>query len=134
VTREVSNELLGTARAIAAPEAPALDTRPAHDGTPTRASGAGNASVTRRRNDLDLESTLDVVRDNLGRADAFITAAEELIERPRDGGEDDEDDDGLGRHRNHVAHLVESAKLAVRAALYGGDQIAAALDKHQVET
>ena len=130
VTREVSSELLGAPHATATPDT--LDGHPGYDGAPTRVSGAGDAPVTRLRDDLD--GTLDVMRDNLGRADAFITAAEDLIERPWEGSEDDEDDDGLGRHRNHVAHLVESAKLAVRAAIYAGDHVAAALDKHRVET
>ena len=124
MTREVSSELLGAPHATATP-----DGRPGYDGAPTRVSGAGDAPVTRLRDDLD--GTLDVMRDNLGRADAFITAAEDLIERPWEGSEDD---DSLGRHRNHVAHLVESAKLAVRAAIYAGDHVAAALDKHRVET
>ena len=133
MTREVSSELLGAPHATATPDT--LDGHPGYDGAPTRVSGAGDAPVTRLRDDLD--GTLDVMRDNLGRADAFITAAEDLIERPWGGSEDDEgdeNDDGLGRHRNHVAHLVESAKLAVRAAIYAGDHVAAALDKHRVET
>jgi len=131
VTREVSSELLGAPHATATPDA--RDGRPGYDGAPTRVSGAGDAPVTRHL-DEEFDGTLDVMRDNLGRADAFITAAEDLIERPWEGSEDDEDDDGLGRHRNHVAHLVESAKLAVRAAIYAGDHVAAALDKHRVET
>ena len=133
MTREVSSELLGAPHATATPDT--LDGHPGYDGAPTRVSGAGDAPVTRLRDDLD--GTLDVMRDNLGRADAFITAAEDLIERPWGGSEDDEgdeNDDGLGRHRNHVAHLVESAKLAVRAAIYAGDHVAAALDEHRVET
>jgi hypothetical protein len=36
--------------------------------------------VTHRRDDLDLGDTLYLVRDNLGKADAFITAMEALIE------------------------------------------------------
>ena len=123
MTREVSSELLGAPHATATPDT--LDGHPGYDGAPTRVSGAGDAPVTRLRDDLD--GTLDVMRDNLGRADAFITAAEDLIERPWGGSEDDEgdeDDDSLGRHRNHVAHLVESAKLAVRAAAYAGEELA----------
>jgi hypothetical protein len=91
--------------------------------------------VIRRSDDLD--DTLYVVRDNLGKADAYITAAEDLIERPQGGdGDDDADDDGEdepGRRQNHVEHLVESAKLAVRAAIYAGDQMATQLDRHRVE-
>jgi hypothetical protein len=78
---------------------------------------------------------LYVLRDNLGKADAFITSVEDLIERPGvvggdGGGDDDGDEDNLGRLRNHVAHLVESAKLAVRAAIYAGIEI----DKHRGTT
>jgi FMN phosphatase YigB (HAD superfamily) len=86
--------------------------------------------VTRCCDDLDLDGTLYAVRDNLGRADAFLTAAEGLIERPEDGddgeGDDDDGDDDLGRRRHH-----ESAKLEVRAAIYGGGQIAAVIERHQ---
>ena len=39
------------------------------------------------------------------------------------GGEDD-DDAELSRRRNHLAHLIESTKLAVRAAAYGGEELA----------
>jgi hypothetical protein len=84
--------------------------------------------MTRRSDDFDFDGTLDVLRDNLGKADAFITAAEELIERSwcGDGGEDNDDDsdDNLSRRRNQVAHLVESAKLAVRGAIYAGEELA----------
>ena len=74
----------------------------------------------------DLDGELYVLRDNLGKADAFITAAEELIERSwsDDGDESDDGDDGLMRRRNHVEHLVESAKLAVRAATYTSAELA----------
>ncbi len=34
-----------------------------------------------RRDDLDIDATIYVVRDNLARADAFITAAEDEHER-----------------------------------------------------
>jgi hypothetical protein len=74
---------------------------------------------------FDREGVLYVLRDNLGRADAYITAAEDLIERPQDDDDDDEDDDDkISRYRNHVAHLVESTKLAVRAAIYAGAELA----------
>jgi hypothetical protein len=124
LTHEASNEGLGAPHASAP-----LDGSPGTDGEPSRVFDAGDFTVTSRRDELD--NSLDVMRDNLGRADAFITAAEDLIERP--GGES-KDDDGLGRHRNHVAHLVESAKLAVRAAICAGHEIAATVDKHRVET
>jgi hypothetical protein len=121
VTREASNELLGAPHAVARPDA--RDGRPGHDGAPTRVSGAGDSSVTRHR--LDLDSTLDVMRDNLGRADAFITVAEDLIEQCWDGsGDEGDDDNSITRRRNQVAQLVESAKLAVRAAAYAGEALA----------
>lgn len=34
------------------------------------------------------------------------------------------DDNSVIRRRNQVAHLVESAKLAVRAAAYAGEELA----------
>ena len=73
----------------------------------------------------DLDDLLGALRDNLGRADAFITTAEELIERPRSIGGDEESDDGILRRRSHIAHLVDAAKLAVRAAAYASSEIAA---------
>ena len=74
---------------------------------------------------FDLDGTLDVLRDNLGKADAFITVAENLIEQCWDGsGDEGHDDNSVTRRRNQVAHLVESAKLAVRAAAYAGEAIA----------
>jgi hypothetical protein len=82
---------------------------------------------------FDRDRTLHVLRDNIARADAMITAAEHLIEeypwstRDEEGGQDDEDEDesrdSISRRRNHVAHLIESAKLAVRAAIYAGDEL-----------
>jgi hypothetical protein len=33
-----------------------------------------------------------------------------------------------------VAHLVESAKLAVRAAIYGGGQLAVEIDRYRAES
>lgn len=74
---------------------------------------------------MDLDSMFHVLRDNLGKADAFITVAEELIEQCWEGNGDDQDDDtSVIRIRNQVAHLVESAKLAVRAAVYTGEELA----------
>src|SRR5262249_43548134 len=56
----------------------------------------------------DVECLFCTLNDHLGKADAFITTAEDQMERPRsgDGAED-------LRRRSHVEHLVESAKLAV---------------------
>jgi hypothetical protein len=75
---------------------------------------------------FDLDGTLHVLRDNLGKADAFITVAENLIERCWDGSEDegDDGDNNVIRRRNGVAHLVESAKLAVRVAAYAAEEFA----------
>lgn len=98
----------------------------------TRPIGSGEP-----RFDLDRDHTLCVLRDNIARADAMITAAEHLIEEtPWDirgnEGDDDEDDedesgDSISRRKNHLEHLIESAKLAVRAAIYAGDE----LDRHR---
>jgi hypothetical protein len=87
--------------------------------------------VSARRRELargrvDLDETIHIVRDNLGRADAMLTAAEGLIERSWDGdkdGDEDEDGDNLTRRRSHVAHLLETARLAVRGAIYAGNDL-----------
>ena len=36
---------------------------------------------------------------------------------------DDESNDNLSRRRNHVAHLIDCAKLAVRGAIYAGEEL-----------
>ncbi|HEX7840667.1 MAG TPA: hypothetical protein VF469_24485, partial [Kofleriaceae bacterium] len=77
----------------------------------------------------DLDPTLYVTTDSLGKADAFITSAERLIEAVgvdvESTGEDVEhdedsyghgDDHDPGRIRNNLAHLIESTKLAIRKA------------------
>jgi hypothetical protein len=69
--------------------------------------------------------TVYVIRDSLGKADAFISAAEVLIERPHADGETD----APGRRQNHVEHLIESAKLAVRSALHASGQLDVELRK-----
>jgi hypothetical protein len=83
---------------------------------------------------FDRDRTLYVLRDNIAQADAMITAAERLIEdspggiRDDDGDEDESDcGDSLSRRRNHLAHLIESAKRAVRAAVDAGNE----LDRHR---
>ena len=73
---------------------------------------------------FDFDDALHVLRDNLGRADAFITALETLAERPSDHGDDDGEDEDGGRRRNHEAYLLEAAKLAVRAAGHAGENLA----------
>jgi hypothetical protein len=62
-----------------------------------------------------------VLRDNLGRADAMLVTADELIVQLRssEGGSGD----GLTRRRNHVSYLMEAARLAVRAAMHAGDEL-----------
>ena len=78
------------------------------------------------RPDFDRDHMIGVLRDHLGKADAYISAVEELIEQAVLDGDDDDDDDDTGdvtRRRNHVAHLIESTKLAVRAAISLGDEL-----------
>jgi hypothetical protein len=91
----------------------------------TRSIGSGEPR-------FDREGTLRVLRDNIARADALITAAEHLIEEYPWGTLDDEDDededesgDSISRRRNHLAHLIDSAKSAVRAAIYAGIELEA---------
>jgi len=80
--------------------------------------------------DDEADHLLCVLRDQLRRADAFVTSAEkELLVSwgvGDDGGEDDEDD-GVQRLRMRVEYLVEAGKLAVREAQYTGEQLAAEL-------
>ena len=71
--------------------------------------------------DDEVNCLLDVLRDNLRRADAFVTAAEEKIEQS--WGFAGDDDEMLFR-RSQVEYLVEGAKLAVRAAHYTSGQLA----------
>lgn len=73
----------------------------------------------------DFDDLLGTLRDNLGKADAYITIVEELVERSwsGDGDEGHEGGDSVMRRRNHVAHLVESTKRAVRAAISYGEEI-----------
>ena len=75
---------------------------------------------------------LDTLRDNMRRADAFISTAERQIEENwHDEDEDDveEEFDTVLRHRMRVEYLVEAGKLAVRAALYTADQLDAAITR-----
>src|SRR5436190_1372180 len=79
---------------------------------------------------------LHVLRDNLRRADAFVSTAEELVERSwgeegDDRDEDEDDDSGIQRRRMRVEYLIEAGKLAVRAAGYTSDQLAAELAAHR---
>ena len=103
--------------------------------------------MSRRDESPDLDDTLYVTTDNLGKADAFITSAERLIGMPG-GGSASEDEDGehdeenyghgtdhdSGRLRNNLAHLIESAKEAVRAAQYAHSRTVAQVDRHRAES
>ena len=73
----------------------------------------------------DVDGLLYLLRDNLRRADAFITTAEEQSDRSWGGGEDHSSDDGVLRRRN------QAAKLAVRAGNYTGEEIAAEIATRQ---
>jgi hypothetical protein len=68
---------------------------------------------------FDFDGTLDVLRDNLGRADTMLATADELIAQLWSS----ESGDGLARRRNHVSYLMEAARLAVRAAMHAGDEL-----------
>jgi hypothetical protein len=65
-----------------------------------------------------LDDLFGLLKDNLGKADAFITSAEYQLEQAPSGDEDEDD-----RRRLHVEHLVEAAKYAVRAAGYTAAEI-----------
>jgi hypothetical protein len=78
--------------------------------------------------DTDLNNLLYLLRDNLGKADAFITAAERLIEESWNSGDDDpaaedEPGDSVLRRRSRAEYLIEAGKLAVRAAAYTTEEI-----------
>jgi hypothetical protein len=94
-----------------------------------------------RREEIDIDDVLSVVGDNLGKADACITAAERLFGQPgasaitdtaedEDGEHDHDDDNDPSRVRNNLEHLVECTKLAVRAAQYAHDQTLVKLDRY----
>lgn len=85
---------------------------------------------------VDVDHLLHVLRDNLRRADAFVSTAEELVERSwgdegDDSDEGEDDDSGIQRRRMRVEYLIEAGKLAVRAAGYTSDQLAAELAAHR---
>ena len=71
---------------------------------------------------FDPDRALCALGDQLGKADAFLTAAEDLIERSwsGSGNESGAYDARVMRRRNHAEHLVEAAKLAVRKAAKTG--------------
>jgi hypothetical protein len=69
---------------------------------------------------FDYDGMLDVLRDNLGRADAMLVTADELIVQLWSGSGEGM---SLTRRRNHVSYLMEAARLAVRAAMHAGDEL-----------
>jgi hypothetical protein len=76
----------------------------------------------------DLDNLIHLLRDNLGKADAFISAAERLIEESWDSGDadpaaEDETGDSVLRRRSRAEHLIEAGKLAVRAAAYTTEEL-----------
>jgi hypothetical protein len=83
----------------------------------------------------ELDHLLYALRDNLRRADAFITTAEGQIEEPRrhedDRDEGESEEDGKLRYRMRVEYLVEGGKLAVRGALYTVQQLEAVIAAHR---
>ena len=74
----------------------------------------------------DVECLFCALHDHLGKADAFITTAEDQMERPRS---DDQADDL--RRRSHIEHLVEAAKRAVRAAAHTSGKIEEITRRHR---
>ncbi len=78
--------------------------------------------MSRRRAQLtppaDLDDLFGLLKDNLGKAHAFIRSAEYQLEQAPSG--DDEEDQ---RRQSDVEHLVEAGKLAVRAAIYTTEEI-----------
>lgn len=97
--------------------------------------------MTRRRQlgpaapSADVDGLLYLLRDNLRRADAFVSTAEVQIERPWGGGSD-EGGDGNGGHdvlrrRNQVEYLVEAARLSVRTAIRTGEELDVERGRHR---
>lgn len=100
-----------------------------------------------RRDDLDVDDTLQAVLDNLWTADANITAAERMIAESRagieagdEGEKRDEDsyghggDDDPGRLQNHLLVYAETAKAAVRAAQYAHSLTVDKLQRYRAES
>ena len=70
---------------------------------------------------FDYDGVLAVLRDQIGRADAMLVTADELIVQLWSGGASNSD--SLTRRKNHVSYLLEAARLAVRATMYAGDEL-----------
>lgn len=66
----------------------------------------------------DIDGLFFVLRDNLEKADAFISSAEYQMEQASSG-----DDEADLRRQSNVEHLVEAGKLAVRAAVSTSEEI-----------
>ena len=82
----------------------------------------------------ELDHLMYALRDDLRRADAFITTAERQIEEPQrddDRDENESEEDGKHRHRMRIEYLVEAGKYAVRKALYTVHQIDAVIAAHR---
>lgn len=60
-----------------------------------------------------LDDLLGALRDQLGKADAFISSAEYQMEQASAGISDEDE----LRRRGHVEHLVEAGRQSVRAAI-----------------
>lgn len=100
---------------------------------PTEPAPAPAPEVPEVPEDDMLYALVCVLRDQLRRADSYVTSAEkELMESWGDEGDEDSEDsdDGVQRRRCRVEDLVEAGKLAVREAQYTSDQIFARLDPH----
>ncbi len=89
--------------------------------TAKRPSPDNRRALPPPRATFDYDGVLDVLRDNLGRADAMVTQADEVIVQLWSGGSSN--GDSLTRRRNHVSYLLEAARLAVRAAMHAGDEL-----------
>ena len=83
----------------------------------------------------DVDGLLYLLHDNLRRADAFITTAEEQIERSWGGGGDEggdgNGDDDVLRRRNQLEYLVEAARLSVRVAIRTGEELDVERGRHR---
>jgi hypothetical protein len=75
----------------------------------------------------EISDLIYLLRDNLGKADAFITAAEREVEESwrtdDDPAAEDERGESVLRRRSRIEHLIEAGKLAVRAAGYTSEEI-----------
>jgi len=79
--------------------------------------------VSRRRRALaqpfDFDGALDMVRDNLARADAMIVGADSLLVQMWS----DDDEEGILRRRIRISYLMEAALLAMQVAINAGKEL-----------